>query len=102
MDQAERPLSRAPEAVETRIDYLIPTSRINRRFWAPGAELNTGVYAPYPVTIRNARLAPEPFTLDRHGFCLARHHTEVTDWRDAAQVESIYPAEVAAKTRELT
>src|SRR6478672_4965006 len=102
MDQAQRTLFPAPEAVETRIDYLIPSSRINRRFWAPGAELNTGVYAPYPVTIRNARLAAEPFTLDRHGFCLARHDTKVTDWRDAAQVDAIYPAEVAARTCELT
>ena len=31
--------SRAPEAIETTIDYLIPTSRINRRFWAPGREV---------------------------------------------------------------
>jgi len=73
--------------VRTVIHYLVPSSRINRRFWAPGAELNTGTYAPYPVTIRNARLAPEPFTLDRHGFCLARHDTKVTDWRDAAWCE---------------
>ena len=64
--------SEAPAAVDTTIDYLIPTSRINRRFWAPGKELNTGVYQSYPVTIRNARLAPEPLTLDVHGFCLAR------------------------------
>lgn len=102
MDVADRPISRAPEAVETEIDYLIPTSRINRRFWAPGAELNTGVYQPYPVVIRNARLAPAPFTLDRNGFCLARHETRVRDWRDEAQVEAIYPAEVIARTKELT
>ena len=24
------------EGVETELQYLIPTSRINRRFWAPG------------------------------------------------------------------
>ena len=102
MDTIERKRSTAPEAVDTTIDYLIPTSRINRRFWAPGAELNTGVYDSYPVRIRNARLAPEPFTLDRNGFCLARHETAVRDWRDAAHVEALYPAEVAAKTCELT
>ena len=102
MDIAERAVSRAPEAVETQIDYLVPTSRINRRFWAPGAELNTGIYAPYKVTVRDARLAPEPFTLDRHGFCLSNHHTSVTNWRDAAQVEAVYPAEVIAKTCALT
>src|SRR6185295_10419629 len=102
MDLAERTISRAPEAVETQIDYLIPTSRINRRFWAPGAELNTGVYQSCPVTIRNARLAPEPLTLDRHGFCLARHETTVTDWRDATLVDAVYPAEVIQRTKELT
>jgi hypothetical protein len=102
MDLIDRQVSRAPDAVETEIDYLVPSSRINRRFWAPGAELNTGVYQPYPVTIRNARLAPEPFTLDRHGFCLATHQTAVKDWRDAAHVDAIYPAEVVARTKELT
>lgn len=102
MEPADKEIGRAADAVKTQIDYLLPTSRINRRFWAPGAELNTGVYRPYPVTIRNARLAPEPFTLDDHGFCLARHETAVTDWRDAAHVEAIYPAEVMRRTMELT
>jgi hypothetical protein len=102
MDLMDRQISRATDAVETEIDYLIPSSRINRRFWAPGAELNTGVYQPYPVTIRNARLAPEPFTLDRNGFCLARHESAVRDWRDEAHVEAVYPAEVIARTKELT
>ncbi|MGZ8311466.1 MAG: CmcJ/NvfI family oxidoreductase, partial [Allosphingosinicella sp.] len=102
MDVIERQSSQAPEAVDTMIDYLVPTSRINRRFWAPGAERNTGVYQPYPVRIRNARLAPEPFTLDRNGFCLATHDSQVRDWRDAAHVEAVYPDEVAAKTRDLT
>ena len=93
--------STAAPAIETVIDYLVPTSRINRRFWAPGREFNTGVYQSYPVTIRNARLAPEPFTLDRHGFCLARHASRVTDFRDPAAVAD-YPGEVAEAARALT
>ncbi|MCW6529229.1 hypothetical protein NED98_03110 [Sphingomonas sp. MMSM20] len=93
--------SRAGDAIETVIDYLVPTSRINRRFWAPGREVNTGVYAPYPVTIRNARLAPEPFTLDTHGFAIARHRSAVRDFRDAAAVRD-YPDEVAAVAKALT
>src|SRR5262245_13620078 len=68
-------ISQAPAEVQASIHYLVPTSRVNRRFWAPGAELNTGVYAPYPVTIRNARLADEVIALDTHGFCLATHRT---------------------------
>lgn len=93
--------STAPEAVDTTIDYLIPTSRINRRFWAPGREVNTGIYQSYPVTIRNARLAPKPFTLDEHGFCLSRQPSAVTDFRDPAAVKA-YPDEVAAVARTLT
>jgi hypothetical protein len=91
----------AAPAVDTTIDYLVPTSRINRRFWAPGRELNTGVYQSYPVTIRNARLASEPFTLDRHGFCLARHASRVADFRDPVAVAD-YPAEVVEVARALT
>jgi hypothetical protein len=93
--------STAAPAIETVIDYLVPTSRINRRFWAPGREFNTGVYQSYPVTIRNARLAPEPFTLDRHGFCLAHHASRVTDFRDPAAVAD-YSGEVAEAARALT
>jgi len=65
--------------VSSTIHYLVPTSRINRRFWAPGREFNTGIYAPHEVIIRNARLAG-PFTLDDHGFCLGHHDTNITDW----------------------
>ncbi len=94
--------SEAPAAVETTIDYLIPSSRINRRFWAPGKELNTGVYQSYPVTIRNARLAPEPFTLDTHGFCIATHRSGIRDFRDQAELKRDYPAEVIEAAKALT
>jgi hypothetical protein len=93
--------STAAPAVETTIDYLVPTSKTNRRFWAPGREVNTGIYQSYPVTIRNARLAPEPFTLDQHGFCLARHVSGMSDFRNPESVAA-YPAEVAEVARMLT
>ena len=91
MDEA---MSHAAAEVHAAIDYLVPTSRINRRFWAPGKELNTGVYASYPVTIRNARLGG-PFTLDAHGFCLGRHQTAITDWENQYGPDSAYATEVA-------
>src|SRR6516164_9790238 len=93
-------MSHAAPEVESKIDYLVPSSRINRRFWAPGREFNTGVYAPYPVTIRNARLAG-PFTLDAHGFCLGRHRTAITDWPNQYGPDSAYAAEVAAVVMRL-
>ncbi len=88
-------------AVQSTIHYLVPSSRINRRFWAPGRELNTGVYAPYPVTIRNARLAG-PFSLDQHGFCLSQHHTEITDWERNYAPDSEYAAQVRTVVQRLT
>src|SRR5579863_6429915 len=100
-DTAAASASRAADAVQTTIDYLVPTSRINRRFWAPGRELNTGVYAPYPVTIRNARLAG-PFRLDEHGFCLAHHTTRIRDWEGNYAGDSAYAAEVREAVMRLT
>jgi hypothetical protein len=94
-------MSHAAPEVESKIDYLVPSSRINRRFWAPGKEFNTGVYASYPVTIRNARLAG-PFTLDEHGFCLSRHRTAISDWPNQYGPESAYAAEVAQVAKRLS
>ncbi len=86
-------MSKAVGEVRSTIDYLIPTSLINRRFWAPGKEFNTGRYAPQEVIIRNARLAPA-FTLDEHGFCLGRHHSHITDWERNYGPDAPYAKEV--------
>ncbi len=80
-------------SVPAQITYLLPTSTINRRYWAPGEELNTGVYAPYDVAIRNAREAG-PFTLDKHGFEMANHPTDITDWEASYGPDSAYAAQV--------
>lgn len=89
------------KAVKSTIDYLVPTSRVNRRFWAPGKELNTGVYAAHEVTIRNARLAG-PFSLDQHGFCLSRHATQISAWEQNYTADSPYASEVRAVVKRLT
>jgi hypothetical protein len=94
-------MSSATDEVQSTIDYLVPTSRINRRFWAPGKEYNTGIYASYEVTIRNARLGG-PFTLDEHGFCLGAHHTNITDWQHAYGPESAYAAQVCEVAQQFT
>jgi hypothetical protein len=89
------------DAVRTTIDYLVPTSRVNRRFWAPGKELNTGTYASYEVTIRNARQAG-PFRLDEHGFCLSRHVSQISEWDKNYGADSPYAAEVREVVTNLT
>lgn len=82
------------EAVHASISYLKPTSLINRRFWAPGKEVNTGEYEPYPVVVRNARRAEKPFTLDEHGFAIAESPTGLDDFEDKSKIESVYFDEV--------
>jgi hypothetical protein len=91
----------APAKVDAKIDYLLPTSRINRRYWAPGEEYNTGVYAPYDVTIHNARLAG-PFTLDSHGFELTHHVSAITNWEANYGPDGSYAAEVAEVAKRLS
>lgn len=95
-------MSQAAGEVRARIDYLLPGSRINRRFWAPGREYNTGVYGPFDVVVRNARMAPRPFTLDEHGFCLGRHVTDVQDWERNFGPDSPYARQVCEVACRLT
>lgn len=94
-------MSKASAEVKAEIHYLLPTSRINRRFWAPGEEYNTGVYAPYDVTIRNARLAG-PFTLDGHGFELGSYPTDITDWEANYGPETRYAEQVSDIAKAMT
>jgi hypothetical protein len=94
-------MSTAAAEVQSSIDYLVPTSRINRRFWAPGKEFNTGVYASHSVVIRNARLAG-PFTLDEHGFCLSTHRTAITDWERNYGADSPYAEQVCEVAKQLS
>jgi len=88
--------------VDAELNYLAPDSHLNRRYVAPGAELNTGRYEPHRVHIRNARLLRPAPTLDREGFVLNRHTSAVRDFHDAAAVERDYPAEACALVRALT
>jgi hypothetical protein len=94
-------MSTAAAEVHSTIDYLVRSSRINRRFWAPGKEFNTGVYAPRNVIIRNARLAG-PFTLDEHGFVLGFHHTDITDWERNYGPDTPYAGEVCEVAMRLS
>ncbi len=88
--------------VEAELAYLEPSSRINRRYWASGVELNTGIYAPHGVTVRDARRSAEALSVDTNGFQLVEHASAVADFHDKAQVEAIYPAEMVALTQVLT
>ena len=67
-----------------------------------GASECSGTYRNHPVRIGDARgLAPRP-TLDREGFELRVHHSEVTDLYDDEEVLSRYYPEMEHLVREAT
>ena len=48
------------------------------------------------MTIENARSLEDPPTLEREGIMLARHASEIRDFRDAAEVRQRYPGDLEA------
>jgi hypothetical protein len=89
-------------SVDTQITYLTPGSFINRRYAAPGVEVNTGTYQPYPVKVSDARPIREQFTLDSHGFVLAEHRSAVQNFYDNEEVGDVYQNEVVDIVKRLS
>ena len=93
----------AGDSIEAEIGYLSPESRVNRFFWArDGGRLGTSITQAARVTIRNARAAGHDFTLDRHGFTLARYPTSLPGIDDRAAIDGLYAGEVEAIVTDLT
>ena len=95
-------IAASAEGVRATLDYLIPSSRINRRYVAPGAELNTGRYAPHMVLIRNGRPVQGILGLDHQGFVLASQPSRVADFKDKTEIDAVYAAEVQRIVKALT
>jgi len=56
----------------------------------------------HEVEIHNARLVPNEPSLEREGFILAEHRTEVSDFRNADAVQTIYAEEIRRLVLEVT
>lgn len=89
-------------SVEATINYVAHGSFVNRRFVAPGVEHNTGRYEAHIVPVRDGWPIRDRFTLDAHGFTLARHRSEVRDFFDREEVDRVYEDEVVAEVKRLT
>jgi len=88
--------------VEADISYLAQGSFINRRFVAPGKEVNTGKYELHRMQVRDARPIKDQFNLDSHGFVLAEQRSAVKNFFDNEEVEAVYPDEVTELVKRLT
>lgn len=64
--------------VPTKLEFVLPTSHINVRVVAHGAEANTGTHEEKDVVIHDARIDPQNYTLDTSGFELVDHPTNVS------------------------
>lgn len=79
---ADTPMVNATAATARRdvpatLSFIRPDSKLNRRYIAPMAEINTGLYEDKTVVIRDARPDREKFTLDTGGFVLLDHTSKV-------------------------
>jgi len=70
-------LALRPGDVRAKLDFVLPTSKINLRFVAPGAEANTGKQEEREVVIRDGRNERSNLTLNTAGFELVDHVSKV-------------------------
>ncbi|MBO0749685.1 MAG: hypothetical protein J2O44_04530 [Porphyrobacter sp.] len=88
--------------VRAQIRFVDPGQFVTRRYVSQGAEINTGTYSDHEVTIRDGMPIRDHFTLDEHGFTIARQPTAVGDFHDKAQVDRLYEREVERHVQQLT
>lgn len=95
-------VSKPVTSVPGELHYLAPGSTLLRRFTAPGASINTGVYESHVVPISNGRPVQESFQLGIHGFELVRHRSAVSDFTDTAELDRVYIPEVVEFVKRRT
>jgi hypothetical protein len=84
------------------IRYLDEGDYVTRRYVSRGAEINTGDYVDHATVVRDGMPMRDHFTLDTHGFRIAKHLSAITDFHDRAQVDALYLKEVEELVRQLS
>ncbi len=69
-------LNVAHDAV-TSLQYLDPATKLNRRYLSPGSAFNTGKFEWRDVVVKDARPSRSDFELEKTGFELVQHKSEV-------------------------
>lgn len=88
--------------VRATMRYVDEGDFVTRRYVSQGQEINTGTYSDHEVVIRDGMPIRDHFTLDTHGFMIARSPTAITDFHDRGEVESLYESEVEREVLRLT
>ena len=78
--------------VTAELNYLAPTSGKPRTYAfdpPPGEPKSTSLPEPHQVPIFDARLIADNFSLDREGFALVRHPTQVKDFYNDEEIRPV-------------
>ena len=85
------------EYLEAPVNYLENTGEKPVTYLyepPPGVPIRSGHTTKHWIKIHNGRLAADELTLDRQGFALIRHHTQVSNFYDPDEVTRVYYPEV--------
>jgi hypothetical protein len=88
-------------AVEASVNYL-DRMDVRPRFFATDYSRDNLVLDARRVRITDARGSAEPPALEREGFTLRPHRSQVADFRDMDEVQRVYLPEIETVLRELT
>jgi hypothetical protein len=92
-------LEAAPDTIEATLNYIVNDgSKIFTITAGPGGQdvRSGGTQDPHRVTIHNGRPHAREFTLERNGFCFARHDTKVANFYDEDEIRRVYYPEMEA------
>lgn len=97
MSRPER-VEEAIPPIEAFVNYSVDTGEKPASYGgirsAEADKKRTGKYQEYKMPIRDGRAVAEKLSLEREGFILVRHETEVKDFYDEIEVRSIYYPEI--------
>jgi len=91
--------------VQTAMSYAVPTGQkpVSYNYDPPpGVPRRSGQFADQTVAIRDARPLIPNLSLDREGFQLVRHDTQVSDFYDEDELKRVYYSEVEALVKRVT
>ena len=89
---------------ETTFTYLVDTGKkpVTYVNMPEEEKKNLGTYETHSHRVADARPMADTLDLDREGFALVRHETQVTDFYDEDQLENIYKPELERLVMEQT
>ncbi len=86
--------------IDSDVQYILPSSRINRRYVGPDGQINISEYESFDIFVRDARPLADSITFESHGFALRRHSSSVKDFEDKEQIDRLYLPEMTDFMKE--